>query len=40
MIQAAKAASTDLLNPLVPRAHNNECQNPLFPLHIKPVKVS
>ena len=27
-------------NPLVPEAHNSECQNILFPLQIKPVKVS
>ena len=27
-------------NPLVPKAQNSECQNILFPLHIKPVKVS
>ena len=33
-------ANTDLLNPLVPKAHNSEFQNLLFPLQIKPVKVS
>ena len=32
-----QAANTDLFNPLVPKAHNSECQ---FPFHIKPVKVS
>ena len=31
-----QAASTDLFNPLVPKAHNSECQNLLFPF-IKPV---
>ena len=35
-----QAASTDLFNPLVPKAHNSECQNQLFPLQIKPVKVN
>ena len=35
-----QAASTDLFNPVVPEAHNRECQNLPFPLHIKPVKVS
>ena len=37
MLQAAK---TDLFNPLVIKAHNDECQNLLFPLQIKPVKVN
>ena len=37
MLQGAK---TDLFNPLVPKAHNSECQNLVFPLQIKPVKVS
>ena len=34
-------ASTDLFNLLVPKAHNSECQNLLFPLqlsHYKSVK--
>ena len=35
-----QAASADLLNPLVPKAHNSECQNLPFPLQIKPVIVS
>ena len=35
-----QAANTDLFNPLVPKARNSECQNLLFPLQIKPVKVS
>ena len=35
-----KAANTELFNPLVPKAHNSECQNLLFPLQNKPVKVS
>ena len=26
-----QTANTDLFNPLVPKAHNFECQNPLFP---------
>ena len=33
-----RAANT-LFNPLVPKALNSECQNILFPLQIKPVKV-
>ena len=37
MIQEAKP---DLFNPLVPKAHNSECQKLLFHLQIKPVKVS
>ena len=37
MLQAAK---TDLIKPLVTKAHNSECQNLQFPLQIKPVKVS
>ena len=28
---------TDLLNPLVPKAHNRECQNLQFPLPMNPV---
>ena len=35
-----QAANIDLFEPLVPKAHNNECQNILFPLQIKVVKVS
>ena len=35
-----QAANTDLFNPLVPKAHNSECRNLLFPLEIKPVIVS
>ena len=35
-----KTANTDLFNPLVKKAHNSECQNLIFPLQIKPVKVS
>ena len=35
-----QAANTDLFNPLVPKAHNSECQNLQFLLQIKPVKVS
>ena len=27
-----QAANTDLFNPLVPKAHNSECQNLLFSL--------
>ena len=34
-----QAANTDIFNPLVPKAHNSECQN-LFPLQMKPLKVS
>ena len=34
-----QAANTDLSNLLVPKAHNRECQNLLFPLQIEPVKV-
>ena len=35
-----QGAYTDLFNPLVPKPRNSERQNMLFPLHIKPVKVS
>ena len=35
-----QAANSDLFNPLIPQAHNSECQNILFPLQIKPVRVS
>ena len=35
-----QAANTDHLNPLVPKAHNSECQNLLFPLQVKPIKLS
>ena len=35
-----QAANTGLFSPLVPIAHNNECQNLPFPLQIKPAKVS
>ena len=34
-----QAANTDFLSPLVTKALNSECQNLLFPLQIKPVKV-
>ena len=34
-----QAANTDLFNPLVPKAHNSECQNIIFPLQIKPLKL-
>ena len=33
-----QGANTDLFNPLVPKAHNSELQNILFPLQFKPVK--
>ena len=36
--QMLQAANTDLFNPSVPKAHNSEPQNVLFPLQIKPVK--
>ena len=35
-----QASNTNLLNPLSGKAHNSECQNLLFPLQIKPLKVS
>ena len=35
-----QAANTDLFNPFVPKAHNSVCQNILFSLQIKPVKVN
>ena len=35
--QMSQAANTDLLNPYVPKAHNSEWQNPLFPLQINPI---
>ena len=34
-----QGASTDLYNPLVPKAHNSYYQNNLFPLQIKALKV-
>ena len=34
-----QGANTKHFNPLAPKAHNSECQNLLFPLQIKPVKV-
>ena len=33
-----QAASTELFNPLVPKAHNTERQNLPIPLQIKPVE--
>ena len=30
---------TELFNPLVPKAHNSECQNILFPLQIEPARL-
>ena len=30
---------TDLFNPLVPKAHNSDCQNILFPLQIEPARL-
>ena len=33
-----EAANTDLFNPLVPEAHNSECQNVPFPLQISQQK--
>ena len=35
-----EAGNTDLFNPLVPKAHDSECQNLLFPLQIKQVKAN
>ena len=35
-----QAVNTDLFNPLVPKAHNNECQKLLFSLQIEPEKKS
>ena len=35
-----QAANTNLFNPLVLKAHNSECQNLLFSLQIKRIKVS
>ena len=40
MIQMLQAANTDIFNPLVPKPHNSECQDLLFPLPIKPLKAS
>ena len=34
-----KQLTLTFCNPLVPKAHNSECQNLPFPLQIKPVKV-
>ena len=36
--QMLQSASSDLFNPLVPKAHNSECQNILFHLQIKPYE--
>ena len=38
--QMLQAADTDLFNSLVLKAYNRECQNLLFPLHIKLLKIS
>ena len=35
-----QGTNTDFFNPLVPKAHNSECQNLQFPLWIKLVKVN
>ena len=35
-----QGANTDPFNPLIPKVHNSECQNLLYPLQIKPVKAS
>ena len=35
-----QGAYTDLFNPVIPKPHNSESQNILFPLEIKPLKVS
>ena len=32
-----QAANTDIFIPLVPKVHNSESQNLLFPLQMKPV---
>ena len=32
-------AISELFNPLLPKDHNSECKNILFPLQFKPVKV-
>ena len=34
-----QGAITDLLNPLVPKAHNSGWQNLSIPLQMKPVKL-
>ena len=38
--QMLQAANADLFNQLVPKAHNSEGQNLIFPSRIKPVKVN
>ena len=35
-----QADNIDHFNPVVPKAHNSECQYLQFPLQIKPLKVS
>ena len=35
-----QGANTDLFNPLVPKAHNCECQKQLFPLQAKQKKAN
>ena len=37
--QMLEGGNSDLFNPLVPKAHNSECQNLPFPLQINPVKI-
>ena len=34
-----QAADTELFNPLVPKAHNSECQNLLFQWQINKLKI-
>ena len=38
--QMFQGPNTDLFNPLVPKVQNCECQNLIFPLQIKSVKVN
>ena len=38
--QILQGANVVLFNPLVPKDHNSECQNILFPVQMKPVNDS
>ena len=38
--QMLQAANADILAHSLAKAHNSECQNLLFPVQVKPVKVN
>ena len=37
LLPILQATNTEVFDPLVPKAHNSECENILFSLQIKPV---